>query len=79
VRFRVTMKDPDGVYESLQDAAEESIKAIEGLSEREREELTESRRVTLGEATERWFRYSEYLTVEIDTEADTCIVVPVTP
>ena len=78
MKFRVTMKDPDGVYESLRDATSESLKAEPGsLDEDEIDALTEIRQEKLGKFTEKWITYSEYITVEFDTEAGTCVVVPV--
>ena len=59
MKFCITMKDPDGVYDSLQEAATEH-----GVERSELEDIIKL-----------WFQYSEYLTVEIDTDAGTCTVV----
>lgn len=75
MKFKVIMKDPDGVYDSLQQAAEDSVD-VKGLDEDEVESLVESRKEKLKETLKKWFEYSEYLTVEIDTDAMTCVVVP---
>lgn len=75
MKFNVTMKDPDGVSESVKVAVEKSVKAIEGLSESEREKIIESRTEEVNEALSKWFSGGEYLTVEIDTEAETAVVV----
>ena len=71
MKFQITLKDPDGVFDSVQDAARQSVGAITGISIDERESLVESRRVELDEKIRKWFQYGEYLTVEIDTDADT--------
>jgi hypothetical protein len=42
----------------------------------EREAVAEVKRRKVGEVMGKWFEYGEYLTVEIDTEAGTCVVVP---
>lgn len=76
MKFKITMKDPDGAYDSIRGAAEESLEAISALSERERESLVESRHQELSEQARQWLRYGEYLTVEFDTEAGTATVLP---
>lgn len=70
------MKDPDGAYESILDAAQCSLDDITGLSEREVEGLVEGRRQKLSEQASRWLEYGEYITFEIDTEAGTATVIP---
>ena len=74
MKFKVTMKDPDGVQDSIQDAVEESVKGIAGLSDDEREAVAEKRQEELSELIGKWFEYSEYLTVEIDTDAQSITV-----
>lgn len=78
MKFRVTMKDPDGVQDSLDDAAltRATELASPEMDADERKSLVESSRTKVGEAISKWFEYGEYLTVEIDTEAKTCVVVP---
>ncbi len=73
--FRVTLKDPDGVYDSREDAAKKWANEVKGVEADERESLIDSRRDKMQRAMEKWFEYDEYLTVEIDTEAGTCVVV----
>lgn len=75
MKFRVTMKDPDGVYDSFQEAASASAASVKGISKKEREELQDSRMDEIKEACGKWFQYDEYLTVEVDTDAGTCVVV----
>lgn len=74
VKFRVTMKDPD----VLPDAIQEAVSRLElpGLDPDEVESVRERRAEKVGEVCRRWFEYGEYLTVEVDTEAKTCVVVP---
>lgn len=74
MKFTVTFKDPDGPYESIREAAANSLKGIKGLSADERESLLETRIEELNEACSKWFSYSEYVSIEIDTEADTATV-----
>jgi hypothetical protein len=67
------MKDPD----VLQDAIEEALEnKPAGLSEDEWEVVKDVRKEKISELCSKWFEYGEYLTVEIDTEAETCTVLP---
>ena len=72
---QVQFKDPDGVYESIRDAVQKSLKKIEAIDEDEREQLEEARLEKLQTQLEKWITYGEYLTVEFDTEAMTAKVV----
>jgi hypothetical protein len=49
----------------MPDAVEQ---ALEDIAEDDREEVRQ--------ACEKWVRYGEYITVEVDTEAGTCTVIP---
>ena len=74
MKFRVTLKDPDGVYESLKDSAETWEKGVTGLEEEEHDDIVSARQARLDKIISKWFQYSEYVTLEIDTESETCIV-----
>lgn len=75
MKFKITMKDPDGFADAIQDAAKESVTAMENIDEDEEESLIESRQKKFSELCREWFKYSEYLTVEVDTEAKSIAVV----
>lgn len=75
MKFRITMKDPDGIYECTEDAIKREVMAIPGLSAKEREAVFQTRRKAVNEALSRWFEYGDYVTVEIDTDAGTATVV----
>jgi len=75
MKFRVTMKDPEGAYDSIQDEAKKMVAAIEGITEDEREPIEESRADMLKAFASRWMTYGEYITVEFDTEAGTATVI----
>jgi hypothetical protein len=77
MKFRVTMKDPDGFHDSIQDAATASMKDVATLDDQERDDVIEGRAEKLKDKLDRWFEYNEYLTVEVDTDAQTCTVVEV--
>jgi hypothetical protein len=68
------MKDPDTLYDSIKDALKGELASI--ADDDEREMLAEHRYGKVRELCSKWFRYGEYLTVEIDTDACTCVVVP---
>jgi nitrogen regulatory protein PII-like uncharacterized protein len=76
MKFQITMKDPDGVYDCMKDAAKEAAEQVTGVDEDEREGLVETKMEKIQKLAKQWFEYGEYLTVEIDTEAKTCVVVP---
>ncbi len=75
MKFRVTLNNPDGVYDGLKDAASNSVRAIEGLTAGERELITESRYEAFREFAGAWFECSESITVEFDTEEETAVAV----
>jgi hypothetical protein len=74
MKFQLTFKDPDGVYESLKSELRESVDNIPGLSDNERNDLMESRKEEMTEFIRKWVEYQEYVTIEFDTEANTCVV-----
>ena len=75
MKFRVTMKDPDSLSDAIDDAIKEELKSVSGLSNEEREYLFDGRHDAVYKDAGQWFKYGEYLTVEIDTDAGTAIVV----
>ncbi len=74
MKFTITMKDPDGVYESIEDVVSEIV--VGGLDPDELSDVRERRRVKINELCRTWFEYGEYLRVEVDTDAETCTVLP---
>ena len=76
MKFQITLKDTDSVYEAIEQAIDEELDKIEELDEDDKEKLKESRHEKISKICGQWFEYGEYLTVEIDTEANTCTVIP---
>jgi radical SAM superfamily enzyme with C-terminal helix-hairpin-helix motif len=76
VKFRVTMKDPDTLYDAIREAVAKQVDGSSANDDEEREMLIESRTEKVGKLCRKWFGYGEYLTVEIDTDAKTCVVIP---
>ena len=74
MKIKITMHDPDGVYDSVTDAVEASLAGVVGISDDEREELEETRRRETNATISKWIEYGEYLTIEIDTDAMTATV-----
>jgi hypothetical protein len=74
MKLRLTLKDPDGVYEMIQEAAENQVEQIEGLNDDEKESLIESRREKISEQLQKWIEYGEYVHIEFDLETKTATV-----
>ena len=75
MKFQVTLKDPDGFSEGLQEATERALNGVDGIDKEERESLMEIRREKIAQHWTRWVEYGEYVTLEFDTEAGTAVVV----
>ena len=75
MKFIVSMKDPDTLHDAIEEAVKEELTKIADVQEDERELLLEKRIEKVSELCRKWFEYGEYLVVEIDTDAKTCIVV----
>lgn len=75
MKFRVMIKDPDVLSDAIRDAVTDEVKEM-GLDDDESEALIERRMDKANEACERFWEYGEYLQVEHDTVAGTCVVVP---
>lgn len=90
MQITLTFKTPDAVQDCIDGAEQELINQClrdhEVDSEEELEDLVQEelmvqihqQREDLTRFLSRWVRYSEVLTVEFDTEDETCRVVPVT-
>lgn len=77
MKFQVSMKDPDTLHDAIRNAVKKELgQMTPPLDEDEQEALAEKRQEKISELCSRWFKWSEYLTVEIDTDAKTCVVVP---
>lgn len=75
MKIRVTLKDPDALYESVDHAVRELSKP-DGVSDAEWKTIKEDRAETdRAKIAAKWMKYSEYLTVEFDTESGTATVI----
>lgn len=75
MKFKVTLKDPDGVFDAVEDVVNEA-EDLKNLHEQEAEAAATARKERLRAFMGAWVEYGEYVTVEFDTEAGTARVVP---
>lgn len=75
MKFRVTMKDPDTLGDAIDDAVRAELKTVGGLTDNERETLLDDRRDAVKAVTAKWFEWGEYVTIEIDTDANSATVI----
>jgi len=73
MKFRVQLKDPDCLSGAIADAVDAEVDAM-GLPGDEAEAVKERRITKVSDLCDEWFRYGEYLLIEIDTDAKTCVV-----
>ena len=76
MKFTVTMKTPDALDGAIAEATECEV-AMLGLSDEDSDEVAAMHSEKAAAVCERWFAGGETLTVEVDTDAGTCVVVPV--
>ena len=69
------MKAPDCLYEDISEEVALECEMLH-LDNEETEIIKESHVEKVKQIVSRWFEYGEYLTVEIDTDTETCAVVP---
>lgn len=67
MKFRVTMKNPVALDDSIRDALSDEDGVLDQVG------LDQIRDVR--QLSRRWFKYGELLVVEVDTEEGTCVVV----
>lgn len=74
MKFTVSMKCPDALERAIELEAEG---LVGGSSDDEEADERYSELVrTAMEYAEKWFRYGEIVTLEIDSDKDTCTVIP---
>jgi hypothetical protein len=74
MKIKITLRDPYGVYDAVDNAAEISARSVSGLSEHEIDQIKEARRVRIAEDVKPWIDHGEYVRIEIDTESGTATV-----
>lgn len=77
MKFRIQFKDPDAIYEGLQEAATAEttrvIDAAGGLLSHD--DIFDSIREKIDERVGCFFEYGDYCTIELDTDAGTAVVI----
>jgi hypothetical protein len=76
MKFKIYLKDPDGISDSVHDASRASVNKIPGLSNSEREVLIDFRIKEAYSVLEEWCEYGDAITLEIDTDERTATVLP---
>jgi len=79
MKLFVTFKDPDQLYEAIEDKKREITKELMtnlGLGRAAAEVEAAERMRQLDPLFKKYFPYSEYLTVELDSETQSIRVVP---
>jgi len=79
MKIKITLKDPDGFYEAIREAAEKQVLETIGHSqlgtEELIEELIEKRHEAIAEYLKRWVDYGEYVSIEFDLDQATTTVI----
>lgn len=76
MKFTVTMKDPDTLHDSIREVVAEEVNAMANLDAEEKEGVIDNRVENTLALCKTWFEYSEYVSIEIDTDAKTATVLP---
>ncbi len=74
MKFRVTLKEPDSFHDAIYLAAKKEVKSKSSGDKEEDEILADETKEEIKTFLEKWVRYSEYITVEFDTELGTATV-----
>ena len=74
MKFRITLKDPDACSDGIKEASLSSLPC--GLSDIEREAVSEIRQEALSFFAKKWLLYGKYVTIEFDNADGTATVIP---
>lgn len=86
MKFRVTFKTPDAVYDAIHDEANKIMKrkreVMEDalgytLTDPEVEAITQARVYEMSRCADKFVEFGEYITIEFDPKENTAKVVPV--
>jgi hypothetical protein len=75
MKIKIIFKDPDALQECVADGVRQKFERGD-MSDEEASAVLNLRETHVLELAEKWFQWGEYLKVEIDTEAETCTVIP---
>lgn len=80
MKVYITFKTPDALEDAARDAAarvNESATADDRVDDEEAQQAADDAFDKVMEVGQKFIKYGEYLTVELDTETGTCTVKPV--
>jgi hypothetical protein len=80
MKFVVTMKTPDAISQGIEQAAQRYVDDLgpNDMSDDEiQEEVLRDKQAELCTFVNKWVKYSEYITIEFDTDAGTATVLEV--
>ncbi len=75
MKIKITLKDTDTLRDAITESVETEVETLK-LDDEEAEVVKEKRVEKYMNIAEDWFEYGEYVTLELDTEAKTMVVVP---
>ena len=73
MKFKITLKDPDGFYNGIYHSVEDDIVEL-NLDDDEKEAMIEIRTEKLDQFLNQCVEHGEYITLEFDTEAKTATI-----
>lgn len=85
MKFQVTFKSPDGVSDSINEAAqkilfdgkdEEWLEAFYNLTPLQRRDALDPIREELSEFISKWVSGGEYITIDFNSDMNTAMVIP---
>lgn len=74
MKFKVTLKEPDSFHDAINFAVKKELESSFTGDAEEDFLLADEKREEVNTFLEKWVRYSEYITVEFDTETGTATV-----
>lgn len=77
MKFRVTLKDPDGIYTSIDEAASDEARRIielAGTDVLDFDDLKDKVHDKINKEVGAFFEYGDYVYLDVDTEARTVVV-----
>ena len=80
MKLQITFKDPDALYNCIKQQVVDNLpdadrEEYDKMNSREQNMFIMDRVEEAQEAAREWFRWGEYVTLEIDTVERTCVVV----
>lgn len=76
MKFKIYLKDPDGFYDGVQEAAEQLAEDECNPNSAVFGDLVEAKEEEVWDGLSSWTEYREYVTLEFDTETGDLTVVP---